>query len=457
VFEVFLTFVKISAMLEDFELFVKKNNLFTKENRLLLAISGGLDSVCLFHLLLKSQYHFEIAHCNFQLRGKDSHDDESFVKSLASQHKIPYHCIQFDTETESEKLKLSIQETARKLRYDWFKQLKTNHHLDVILTAHHKSDNLETLLINLNRGTGISGLHGIPIYNHDIVRPLLFASRTDLEQFANQENIEFRHDISNDSDKYLRNQFRHHLIPVWKNINPKIEEAFFNTSQHVAEFEKLSSNLIREKWKNLCEFKSKNLQIEIQKLLIIEETALFLYFNIKTYGFSKQQCSDVIQLCLYSEMGVFETQTHNLTVERKTLILNEKQSHQDELFTIHTFTEKIITQYLQITFEKIPVEQVDFNEKNCLFIDVKTFNYPLTLRTWKQGDKMLPLGMKGHKNISDVLTDSKIAHSVRRKCLVLESIDNQIIALLPDRISELFKVKDNSSLILKCQTIFDTL
>jgi tRNA(Ile)-lysidine synthase len=457
VFEVFLTFVKISAMLEDFELFVKKNNLFTKENRLLLAISGGLDSVCLFYLLLKSQYTFEIAHCNFQLRGDDSNDDESFVKSLAAQHKITCHSIQFDTVAESKKLNLSIQETARKLRYDWFKQLQINHHLDVILTAHHKSDNLETVLINLNRSTGISGLHGIPINNHGVVRPLLFATRTDLAHFVEQENIPYRHDISNDSDKYLRNQFRHQLIPIWKGINPKIEEAFFNTSQQVAEFEKLSTSLIFEKWNNLIEVKSKNLLIDIQKLLTIKETALFLYLNIKSFGFSKQQCVDAIQLCQNSEMGVFETLSHSLNLERETLVLKEKQKHTHELFVIESKTEKIITQNLQITFETIPREQVNFKEKNCLYIDVNAFNYPMTLRTWKQGDKMIPMGMNGHKNISDVLTDAKIAHSERKKCLVLESSDNQIIALLPDRISELFKLKDNSTQVLKCQTIFDTL
>lgn len=456
-FEVFLTFVKISAMLEDFELFVKKNNLFTKESRLLLAISGGLDSVCLFHLLLKSNCNFEVAHCNFQLRGNDSNEDESFVKSLASQHNIPYHCVHFDTLENSEKLHLSIQETARKLRYDWFNQLAIQHGFDAILTAHHKSDNLETMLININRGTGISGLHGIPIKNNSIVRPLLFATRSDLEHFAKQENIQFRHDSSNDSNKYLRNQFRHQLIPIWKNINPKIEEAFYNSSQHLAEFEKLSLQLIQNQWNNISVIHSDCITISFDKLLSIHESALFLYLNTQDLGFSKQQCFDTLKLIKNNEMGVFETQTHSLVVERDCVLIKEKQSPSNECYIIQPDSTRIDAQNLSLTFENIPIEQVDFNEKNCLFIEANVLRYPLKVRTWTQGDKMIPLGMNGHKNISDILTDAKIAHSERKKCLVLENSDNQIIALIPNRISEHFKVNDNSVHVLKCQTIFDNL
>ena len=211
-------------MIKRIQQYITNTNLFSKDNHLLLAISGGADSVCLFFTLKELGYNIELAHCNFNLRGKESDEDERFVKKLANKYGVRYHVKSFETQKYANKQKISIQMAARDLRYKWFDELLATNNLDFVIIAHHKDDNIETFFINLIRGSGINGLCGIKPKNKKITRPLLQISREEIEHYLNQKNIKFRNDSSNLDVKYQRNKIRHQLIPLLKEMNPNIQQ-----------------------------------------------------------------------------------------------------------------------------------------------------------------------------------------------------------------------------------------
>jgi len=231
-------------LLKQFQNHINSKLPFLKERKLLVAVSGGLDSVVLTHLCHVLNLDITLAHCNFKLRGKESDEDENFVLELANKLDLEVVVESFDTETFANTEKLSIQMAARELRYDWFFNLAENLKFDDILTAHHADDNLETFLINLTRGTGLNGLTGIPEVNENIVRPLLSFSREQLENYASENNIIWREDASNASDKYLRNKLRHHVIPILKELNPQLLQNFENTQNNLQDTKRIIEDTI---------------------------------------------------------------------------------------------------------------------------------------------------------------------------------------------------------------------
>ncbi len=435
-------------MLQRFENFISKNSLFNKEQPLLLGLSGGADSICLFHLLQKGGFNFSVAHCNFQLRGEESNGDEKFVLELAERYKVKVFSIRFDTKAVSLKEKKGIQELARDLRYKWFKDLMKQHHFEYLLTAHHQTDNLETMLINALRGTGIKGLHGIPLNESNIVRPLMFTKRDEILAYLSKNGHTYREDISNASDYYLRNQIRHSVLPELNKVQPEAEQRFFETSQKVKAFELMCESIIKEKWEGMIESMDGNLKIDLNALNKLEYQALFLFNNLQSYGFSWPQIEDILNVSqigkrvisneyvLIKERDFLQLQLLESVLDSEVVIVNKE----DNVFKIGG--QSIEIHILINNF--IP----DFTQKDTLFINVDNLSFPLSLRLWQDGDRIRPLGMEGYKKVSDILTDKKVENSKRPSFIIVQQYDKELIALLPLVISENHKIEANTKSIL---------
>ena len=435
-------------MLQRFENFISKNSLFSKEEPVLLALSGGADSVCLFYLLLKAGYRFSVAHCNFQLRGQESEADEAFVISLARTHQIEIFTKRFDTSKESEERRKGIQEVARELRYTWFKELLAKHQFSRILTAHHQTDNLETMLINVLRGTGIKGLHGIPLNENNIVRPLLFANRDEITSYLQQNQYVFREDSSNASDYYLRNQIRHDVLPALKQIQPEVEARFYETAQKVKGFELLSYELISNLWKSICVEMDGDLKIDLATLDKLDNQSLFLFHNLQAYGFTLLQIEDLLNSNQIGKKVIanqYELIRERLHLQLKRIELKGKTN---------SVAIEAINQTIEILGQTAEIHiynnnfQPDYTLKDTLFINADKLTFPVTLRMWEDGDKIRPLGMNGYKKVSDILTDKKVENSKRNTYIVLQQYEKELIALFPLVVSEDYKIDASTQSIL---------
>lgn len=442
-------------MLKQFEVNIHKNALFSKADKLLVAFSGGVDSVVLSDLLHKAGYQFDLAHCNFQLRGTEAYDDTAFCKSYAKSINTNCRVTYFDTKKFALKNKLSIQMAARDLRYTWFKELVEKHHYTYILTAHHANDNIETLFVNLVRGTGIKGLQGIPEKQNNIVRPLLFATKDAIKQYALKNELSYREDSSNQEVKYKRNFIRHQIVPELKKLNPALEETI-NTSIH---FFKQSSEIVSQfadlKFNEICREENDQLFIDIKSLLNEKqkETLLFEWLYPKSFKNSQIQ-----QLCevLVSDKHIgkqFSSATYHLVVDRKYIIV---QSIEKEIlvkeFLINSVSD-IKHLPIKLYFEEIT--QTDFsNNKNEITIAYTDSLFPLTLRKWKTGDKFKPLGLNGFKKLSDYFKDIKLSLFEKEATWILENKEH-IIWVVGHRMDDRCKVVNGTERMMKLSVTLD--
>ena len=409
-------------MLKRFEVNITKNKLFSKTDKLLVAFSGGVDSVVLADLLNKSGYFFELAHCNFQLRGDEATDDTAFCKSFADAINKPFHVTYFNTKQYALEHKLSIQMAARDLRYNWFKKLVDEFHFDYILTAHHLNDNVETLFVNLIRGTGIKGLQGIPEKQNHIIRPLLFATKKDIREYASLNKLTYREDSSNQETKYKRNFIRNNIIPQLKTLNPALEETI-HTSIH---FFKQSSDIVTEfsslKFKNICKEDDNQLQIDIALLKLEPQKETLLFEWLYPKGFKTNQ---IEQLCevLTSDNHIgklFSSATYQLVVDRQYIFVKPITKETHELrYTILSIDD---TSHLPI---KLRMTEVATNTigliNTTICVSTNSLLFPLTLRKWQQGDKFKPFGMKGFKKLSDFFKDKKLSRFEKEQVWILEN------------------------------------
>ena len=414
-------------MLKQFELNTSKNTLFSKTDKLLVAFSGGVDSVVLAHLLHKTGYTIELAHCNFQLRGNEANDDTAFCESYAKSINVPFHVIYVDTKTYALEHKLSIQMAARELRYDWFKTLKAEHHFDYILTAHHANDNVETLLVNLIRGTGIKGLQGIPEKQNDLVRPLLFATKEEIRAYAVKNKLVFREDSSNQEVKYKRNFIRHHIIPQLKTLNPSLEatihtfvQFFKQSSDIVSEFAHLKFNQICKEEIDLLKMDISLLKKEPQK-----ETLLFEWLYPK--GFKTNQIEQLSEV-LMSDKNIgklFSSATHQLVVDRNYIYVKPTALEQSVLSYAINFISDTAHLPIKLTISETIDEKYSI-DTNTISMSSSSLLFPLTLRQWKQGDKFKPFGMKGFKKLSDFFKDLKLSRFEKDQVWILENPEHII-------------------------------
>lgn len=434
-------------MLQQLAKHIDTNFSFLKEKKLLIAISGGVDSVVLTHLLHQLKYNISLAHCNFNLRGEESDLDEKFVKELAYKLNLEVFSIQFETNEYSKKNKLSTQIAARKLRYDWFNQLTNNNGFDYVLTAHHADDNLETFLINLIRGTGLEGLTGIPSINKNIVRPLLNFSREQIEKYALNNTIKWREDISNADTKYLRNKIRHQIVPTLKELNPNL----LKTHDKTTNFLKQSQQIIVDKMEDVSvktiSKQGNLLKINIPELIKLSNPKAYLYQLLKKYKFT--EWNDVQNL-IYAQSGKkISTNSYTLLKDREFLLLlrtNKKYLPENEQVTVRK-ENTIVTNPINLLFKDVN-ENIIFNE-NCIFVDKNLLNYPLIIRKWKTGDYFYPTGMLGKKKVSKYFKDEKLSIFDKNNIWLLCSNDNEIIWIIGKRQDRRFLSSDDTVQLLR--------
>lgn len=435
-------------LLLQFNQFIADNNLFKKNDRLLLAVSGGVDSVVLCALCKQAGYDYIIAHCNFQLRGAESKRDEQFVKSLGDKYGVEVLVKNFDTQQYANEMKKGIQEAARDLRYQWFHELCNEpgfqspgkQQASYILTAHHADDNIETLLMNFFKGTGINGLRGILPKNKKVIRPLLFAQKETLQTFALKNNVSFVEDSSNTSNKYTRNYFRNELIPALKKVYPNAEENLLDNLQRFTEIELLYHQAIQLHKKKLLEQKGNEVHIPILKLLITIPLATVLYEIIKDFGFTAHQTDEAIHL-LKSETGKYiQSATHRIIKNRHWLIISPNQPIKAENILIEETDTIISFQQGELHIEKKQTISHKLQITNDIAqFDAAEINFPLLLRKWKQGDYFYPLGMTKKKKLSRFFIDQKLSLLQKENAWVIE-MDKKIIWVLGMRIDDRFKI-----------------
>ncbi|MBK6985932.1 MAG: tRNA lysidine(34) synthetase TilS [Bacteroidetes bacterium] len=436
-------------MLKRFEVNINKNTLLNKTDKLLLAFSGGVDSVVLADLLHKAGYNIELAHCNFQLRGQEAKDDTAFCENFAKSINTKFHVIYFDTKAYAAEHKLSIQMTARELRYNWFKSLKAEHSFDFILTAHHANDNVETVFVNLIRGTGIKGLQWDSEKQNDIVRPLLFATKDEIKDYAIKNKLVFREDSSNQEIKYKRNFIRHQIIPELKKLNPALEETFTTSIQFFKQSADIVAEFAQLKFKSICKEENSQLFIDINLLLqeAQKETLLFEWLYRKNFKTSQiQQLTEV--LMTDKQVGKqFSSSTHQLVVDRKYVIVQslEKESS-EKVFVIKSISD---TAHLPIKLNFEETSHREFSKvKNEITIAFSDNLFPLTLRKWKQGDKFKPLGLNGFKKLSDFFKDQKLSLFEKEATWILESKEH-IVWVVGYRMDDRCKLTDETEKVIK--------
>ena len=432
-------------MEKAFKQHIKKEFPFLCTGNLLLAVSGGIDSVALAYLCKSAKLVFSIAHCNFNLRGEESDGDETFVIDLADSLEVEVYTQSFDTTSYAEEAGISIQMAARDLRYDWFRELSSTLSFDYILTAHHANDNLETFFINLVRGSGLEGFTGIKAENSNLLRPLLKFSRKEIEDYAQEKGISWREDTSNASSKYLRNKIRHQIVPVLEEINPKFLESFAQTQEHLKDSSSLVEDYVGILYTEIVSRTTYGYQLRVDLLEKIPNTKAVLYHLLNTFGFT--EWNDVYDLLKAQPGKVVYSSTHRLIKDRQNLILTEKPTtSNNKTFEIPEGEEIVMLPAGTFTFTT--VKEFSDAPPNCIYVAKEKLQFPLTLRKWQKGDFFYPFGMKGKKKLSDYFKDKKLSLPEKEESWLLCS-GGKIVWVVNQRADDRFAIKDPSGEILK--------
>ena len=421
-------------MKNNFLHYIHEYKLFDNKSKILLAISGGIDSVCLADLLIRSGYNVEFAHCNFKLREEESDQDEIFVSDLANKNKIPFHHISFDTNHYALSNKISIQMAARELRYEWFEKVRREISADFIAIAHNKNDNVETFFINLINGTGLKGLRAIQNKNNFIVRPLMFASRNQIEEYVKLRSLNFTEDSSNKSKKYQRNKVRHDLMPLLKHINPSIENTIADEIEIIKNTYSIFKEQVDRVVKEISYQTDDGIKISKNKLIKLEPIDTYLYEILNVFGFTDLKS---IKNSILSNPGKqFFSKSHRLLIDREFVFIEKVE---DDFFKDILINEctLILNSPINISFKISSNNQID-KIKDTAYFDYEKLVFPLVIRKWKSGDKFIPSGMKGFKKLSDYFIDNKINRLLKEKILLICSNDD-IIWVIGHRIDERYK------------------
>ena len=436
-------------MLETYKKHIKYNLPFLNEGKLLIAISGGLDSVVLTHLCHQSKLNIALAHCNFNLRDNESDLDEAFVIDLAEQLNLEVFTQHFNTESYAKDEKISIQIAARELRYNWFEALANQLQFEYILTAHHADDNLETFLINLTRGTGLDGLTGIPETNNTIVRPLLSFTRAEIESYAQETNLNWREDSSNRSNKYLRNALRLEVIPKLKELNANLLDNFKKTISNLKDTADIVDESLNAVAKRaIVDIDDNSISFKISEFKKVNNPKAYLFEMFKAYEFT--EWNDVLAL-LDAQSGkrVYST-THSLLKDREHLILSEKNNailnKNEESLSISETDFEVETSLGILKFEE--TQQLNNFNESTIYVDKDLLNFPLLVRHWKKGDYFYPLGMQGKKKLSKFFKDEKLSLVAKENSLLLCSGD-AIVWVMNQRADNRFRVTDQTKTIIK--------
>ncbi len=443
--------------LKHFIQFILQHGLFLKNEQILLAVSGGIDSTVMAHLFHEAQFRFAIAHCNFDLRGNESEDDEKFAESLAGQFKVQFFSTKFQTSDFAEKKRISIQMAARELRYDWFEQIRLNNKFDFIATAHHLDDQIETFLINLIRGTGLAGLHGIPVKNRQVIRPMMFTFRKDIEEYATERGISYRTDLSNNETKYLRNKLRHEVLPRLCSINPGFPQGLTETIRKISDFETIGNRALKEWTDHALAVNGTCKTMKISDLLKFNPVEPYAWAFLSPFGFNETQVTNILESLLKKNRNVFCSPTHRLVKERGYLnIYQIEEKATSRPVKINSFEHKRrITIPLKLIFERfanVEFYKIPLTDKTAS-LDFEKLKFPLILRKWEQGDSFYPLGMKKKKKLSDFFIDQKFPMQEKEQTWLLCS-GRDIVWIVGHRIDHRYRVTGSTVEILRIVTGF---
>lgn len=428
--------------------FAGHHALFTAQKKVLAAVSGGKDSVLLAHLLKSSGFDFAIAHCNFQLRGAESERDQDFTANLAHQLQVPFFLTEFNTADFAAENHISIQMAARKLRYDWFEKICAEQNFEVIALAHHQNDAVETVLLNLTRGTGIAGMHGIFPKNGKLVRPMLFLSKENIDLICAEEKLDFVEDSSNASNKYARNKIRLEVVPKLKEINPKLEKTFEQNLERFRQLEQLLEKTLQQFRDAVFIRQNSETRVKIADLKNLYPQQLLTFGLLREFNFSEQVVADLI-LSLEKHSGkIFESPSHNLILDRTEIIIYKKKKREKESgerkLEIVMIEDNQNEAYFQGFKLKVLHDESALIIKNnpmATSVDAAKLIFPLTIRNWQTGDYFFPLGMQHRQKLSDFFVHQKVPLHQKQIIPVLVNGNGEIIWLAGYRLDDRYKVQ----------------
>lgn len=440
----------------------KINSLVNQGDKILLTVSGGPDSAAMTDIFYKAGYTFDIAHCNFMLRGQDSDDDEKFVNLLAYNYKAKIHSKKCETKNFAAKNRLSIEMAARQLRYQWFEELSQKFGYTKIATAHNLDDNVETILLNLTHKTGLRGLIGIPEKNGKIIRPMLEVSKKEILEYLKQNILNYRFDKTNAETKFQRNKIRHLIIPQFQQLNPAFLQNVIDTASNIKQYYDLFNNVFQN-FKTEC-VKQKDNEIEIDLNLVskYQPVKLFLFEYLNKFGFNATQVEKITSIISAnsSESKTIQTSEYQLFINKNKItllslkslnfanseyLINQEDINKDKIFSVGNLDQ------ISLKFQIIDAQnyKIEKNSKIGAF-DFDKLNFPLKLRKWGKGDYFIPLGMKGKKKLSDFFADQKLRLIDKKKVWLLES-DGEIMWIVGFRIDNRFKITEKTKKVLRIE------
>jgi len=429
--------------------YIEKHKLLSHTNPVIIGVSGGADSVVLLHLLFSLGYDCVIAHCNFHLRMEESDRDEAFVLNLSKELKIPRYHIDFETDKYAEAHHISIEMAARDLRYTWFYELLEKCHAQAIAIAHHADDSIETLLMNLVRGTGLRGLTGIPTRNGNVVRPLLCCTRTEIENYIIEHNLEYITDSSNATLDYQRNKFRNVVLPLLEEINPSVRQTMYDSLERFSGNLTIFDQAIEKIKAEVIHIESETIKLDIDLLKQQVHLPTVMYELLHNYGFGADTIKQITDQ-LDGESGKqFYSETHRLLKDRKYLIIHKIEPKTDDVYLISEINFEIKEPF-HLKLNKLQVES-DFRvskSKNCVHIDASKLQFPLQLRRWKEGDSFFPFGMTNSKKISDFFIDNKFTILEKEQSWLLIS-DSNIVWIVGQRLDNRYRVTQKTKEIIE--------
>ncbi len=436
-------------MIEAFNHYLNNTLKINKTENILLAVSAGVDSVVMADLFYHSNLSCGIAHCNFQLRGEESDQDELFVQQLAAHYGFPFYKISFDTHTYAQEHHISIQMAARELRYDWFENIRNKKKYDYIAIGHNSDDVAETFFINIMRGTGIRGISGFKPVKRHIIRPVLFASREQILNHCIKNNIQYREDSSNSSVHYTRNKIRHQIIPLFEELNPKFKSTMDENIKHFADVQEVFISSVNNTKKNLLNFQHGRVTISIPLLKQLSPVRIYAFELLKDFGFTREHINILLEILNHQPGKQLFSTTHRLVKDRNKLIITPCKENNHNYTYINEGTHSI-DEPLPLSFKSFSYavnHKIPHNEK-IAWIDQNKIVYPLIIRKWKHGDYFMPLGMQHHKKLSDYMTDSKFSLADKENTYLLCS-GNEIVWIIGHRIDNRFKITNKTNRILE--------
>ena len=436
-------------MKEQIQQYIIQHQLLSGEKPVVVGISGGADSVALLHILVSLGYKCIAAHCNFNLRGDESFRDEQFTIDFTQRLQVPLCKISFETNKYAQENRLSVEMAARELRYRWFEELLNTYDADAVAVAHHRDDSVETLLINLTRGSGLTGLTGIKPKNGNVVRPLLCVSREDIYTYIEKNGLEYVTDSSNSSDIYTRNFIRLKVIPLLEEINPSVKASLARTANHLYDASLIYNHSIEEARRVIIQ----NNRLSISALLSFPAPATILYEMLKPYGFSRTVCESIFTVLEKDSGKIFYSSTHRLLKDRSDLLIDVLSGEDNRAYLINLEDDNVdlpveLKPEIVVIKEDYQIEK----DKKFAYFDFDKLSFPLVLRHWQEGDWFVPFGMKGKKKISDYFSDKKFSLFDKEKTWLLCS-GQDVIWIVGERTDNRYRIEKTTKRVLKLKFI----